>query len=67
MPVLSIATKPDGDGGTYVLYLHADHRADLWHRVPGRPTCCLIGKQVMWKVRREMAVHGITEDGWFSG
>ncbi len=64
MAVLSAATKPDGDGGSYVLYLHADHSADVWHRIPGRPTYCLIGKQAMWKVRQEMAARGITEDGW---
>lgn len=44
---LSIAAESDGHDGTYVLYRHDKHSADLWHRVPGRPTYCLIGKQVM--------------------
>jgi hypothetical protein len=64
MAVLSAATKPDGDGRCYVLYFHADHDADVWHRFPGKPTYCLTAKQVMWKVRAELAARGVTEDGW---
>lgn len=31
---------------------------------PGRPAYCLIGKQIMWKLRHAMAELGISEDGW---
>jgi hypothetical protein len=64
MAVLSVATKPDGDGGTWVCYWHDDQTADVWRRIPGRSTYCVIYRQVMWKVRRQMADRGITEDGW---
>jgi hypothetical protein len=63
----SLATKPDGEGGAYLLYWYQDQTADLWHQVPGRPGYCLIGRQVIWKVRAEMAQHGIAEDGWSPG
>jgi hypothetical protein len=64
MAVSSVVTKPDGEGGTYVLYWHHDQTADLWHRLPGQPTHCLIGRQILGLVRREMARRGISEDGW---
>lgn len=64
MAVRSVATKPDGDGGTWVCYWHDDQTADVWHRVPGRGAYCVIYRKVMWKVRAEMAQRGITEDGW---
>ena len=67
MAVSSVATKPDGEGGTYLLYWHEDQTADLWHRIPGQPTHLLIGRQVMWKVRAELAQRGITEHGWSPG
>jgi hypothetical protein len=67
MAVSSVASKPDGAGGLYLLYWHEDQTAELWHRIPGQPTRCLIGQQVLWKVRQEMTKRGISEDGWSPG
>jgi hypothetical protein len=67
MAVSAVAVKPDDEGGQYVLYFHADHTADLWYRSPGRPTHCLIGRQMLGLLRREMAQRGISEDGWSPG
>ncbi len=67
MAVSCIATKPDGGGGLYVLYMHHDQTADLWYRAAGQPTHCLIGRQILWKLRAEMTRQGISEEGWSPG
>ena len=64
MPIRSVATKPDVDGGTWTLYWHEDGAAELWHRPAGKPMVCVIGRQIMYRVRAEMAERGITEEGW---
>ena len=64
MAIQSVATKPDANGGVWTLYWHHDGSAELWHRPAGKPQRCVIGKQIMYQVRAEMADCGITEDGW---
>jgi hypothetical protein len=64
MAVSAVAVKPDNDGGQYLVYFHDDHTAELWHRPSGQPSRCLVGRQILGLVRREMANRGIGEDGW---
>ncbi len=59
-----MAEKPDGQGGRYVMYFHDDQTAELQHRVLGQATRTVVYRQIMWKVRAELRVLGITEDGW---
>jgi hypothetical protein len=67
MALAGLATKPDGSGGLYTMRWYEDQTAELWHQpVPGRPGGggCIVGRQVMWRVRAAMVERGITEDGW---
>jgi hypothetical protein len=64
MPIRSVATKPDGEGGVWTLYWHEDGPAELWHRPAGRMVHCLIGRQIMYRLQAAMAERGITEDSW---
>jgi hypothetical protein len=65
--VSSVAMKPDDDGGQYVVYFYDDRTAELWHRTAGGTGRCLVGRQILGGVRREMAARGISEEGWMPG
>jgi hypothetical protein len=64
MALAGLATKPDGTGGRYTMRFYEDHTAEMWHQPSGGQAYCLIGKQIMWRVRAAMAERGITEDTW---
>jgi hypothetical protein len=64
MALAGLATKSDGRGGLYTMRFYDDQTAELWHQLAGQMASCIVGRQVMWRVRREMERRGIGEDGW---
>jgi hypothetical protein len=46
------------------MYFHDDQTAELQHRILGQATRTVVYRQIIWKVRAELRVLGITEDGW---
>jgi hypothetical protein len=64
MAIRSVATKADGEDGAWTLYWHEDGTAELWHRPAGRPMRCVVGRQMLYRVRAKMVELRVTEDGW---
>jgi len=67
MAVSAVVTKPNDEGGQYILYFHGDHTADLWHHPADGQARRLITRNALGAVRREMVQRGISEEGWTAG